>query len=743
MNINVNGRPVGTPSEYETFQDFFIDSTKQSLSGYQVSVRTSQSITTDFFDTNNDGLPESYTITSTDSSLSSSGIVTWEANGIFKLKDTTIGQTASGWGWAGRLAYDAQGDAVGGYILTNIEPGFFLTPDGIAGDEVVSSFTIPNSTEIWTLRDKDLNGVIDHIKIWNSWIDQNGITQIRNYNYLLDWSDTTHFTARQYAGIIGTSFDTLGRPIGITYSTRTPGEILPITWLNTKGSDNVVATFDVSSTVYGKLLDTNGDDLPDQMVFFESSSVGQQDTTTAAIHGWSSWSSINTPGVWIENQTSTNHFNIFTGSVIGDNHNPTKIIMPSFFMGGGNTTVAPTTITTPAGQITTTPTIYSAGISSDTLSLVADPEILNVTRPEGLTLIANEMSGTAISDLRSNLLASVGSTLAADTFIQHGIDAYLATPGLDQSQVTVRTLIFSASSLVSPDTLVVDGNAGHQEALIIDASNLPAGSQLDLNNVDFAVIIGDNITIRGGAGANLVYAGSGAQNILLGVNDDTIHGGDGNDIIGSTTGNDWLYGDAGNDTLSGGADNDCLDGGSGIDTAIFSGHQSDYAITLSGTGFSVKNNVGTDGTDTIVNIEKLQFTDHILTIAAAPGEPLLESYRIYKAAFDRTPDYGGLGFWYHDMEHGTSLTKVAEGFINSDEFRAMYGANPTDDTFVTLLYQHVLGRTPDQDGYDFWMNDLKVESRAQVLAHFSESAENIVNVAGVIANGIIYEEYAH
>jgi len=71
----------------------------------------------------------------------------------------------------------------------------------------------------------------------------------------------------------------------------------------------------------------------------------------------------------------------------------------------------------------------------------------------------------------------------------------------------------------------------------------------------------------------------------------------------------------------------------------------------------------------------------------------------------------------------------------------MYGNNPTDTTFVTLLYQHVLGRTPDQGGYDFWLNDLQVETRAQVLAHFSESAENIANVAGVISNGIIYQPY--
>ena len=200
-------------------------------------------------------------------------------------------------------------------------------------------------------------------------------------------------------------------------------------------------------------------------------------------------------------------------------------------------------------------------------------------------------------------------------------------------------------------------------------------------------------------------------------------------------------GTSGNDTFHSSTGNEAFNGGAGVDTVIFSGHESNYTITLAGTGFSLKDNVGTDGTDTVVNIEKLQFSDHTLTIAAAPSETLLESYRIYKAAFDRAPDYGGLGYWFNVMGHGASLTDIAGGFIGSNEFKAMYG-DPTDSTFVSLLYHHVLGRDLDQGGYDFWINDLKVETRAQVLAHFSESTENIANVAGVVANGIIYEAYA-
>jgi hypothetical protein len=71
----------------------------------------------------------------------------------------------------------------------------------------------------------------------------------------------------------------------------------------------------------------------------------------------------------------------------------------------------------------------------------------------------------------------------------------------------------------------------------------------------------------------------------------------------------------------------------------------------------------------------------------------------------------------------------------------MYGASPADSTFLTLLYQHLLDRNPDQGGFDFWMDSLQEISKAEVLAYFSESAENKANIAGIISHGIIYQEW--
>jgi Ca2+-binding RTX toxin-like protein len=73
---------------------------------------------------------------------------------------------------------------------------------------------------------------------------------------------------------------------------------------------------------------------------------------------------------------------------------------------------------------------------------------------------------------------------------------------------------------------------------------------------------------------------------------------------------DAMFGGGGNDTLAGAAGNDTLNGGNGSDTAIFSGSRLDYTFggnTTSAT--STDTAAGRDGTDQLVGIEKVTFTE--------------------------------------------------------------------------------------------------------------------------------------
>lgn len=116
-----------------------------------------------------------------------------------------------------------------------------------------------------------------------------------------------------------------------------------------------------------------------------------------------------------------------------------------------------------------------------------------------------------------------------------------------------------------------------------------------------------------------------------------------------------------------------------------------------------------------------------------------QAYRIYKAAFDRVPDQPGLGYWINDLDNGAFIKDVAGGFMASTEFKSLYGANPTDQQFISLLYKNVLGRELDEPGLNYWIQDLaRGETRASLLVNFSESQENQDNVAELIGNGIAF-----
>lgn len=121
-----------------------------------------------------------------------------------------------------------------------------------------------------------------------------------------------------------------------------------------------------------------------------------------------------------------------------------------------------------------------------------------------------------------------------------------------------------------------------------------------------------------------------------------------------------------------------------------------------------------------------------------------QAYRVYKAAFNREPDHVGVGFWIAQMDAGMDMVEVAARFIDSAEFRGLYGNDPTDALYLTKLYQNVLGRDPESDGYDWWLNQLQTnpeKTRAKVLADFSESFENREGTAQLIGQGVAYDPW--
>jgi Ca2+-binding RTX toxin-like protein len=234
----------------------------------------------------------------------------------------------------------------------------------------------------------------------------------------------------------------------------------------------------------------------------------------------------------------------------------------------------------------------------------------------------------------------------------------------------------------------------------------------------------------------------------------------GNDIINGSSTTDVLAGFAGNDQFNGGAGSDTGFGGSGNDLLIYSSGkdlfygeegfdvvqlgyaQSAFTVTrIDPATFLVKQNGSTDSV-TVNTVERLDFLNNQVTaLDVGAGQDAGEAYRMYQAAFNRTPDNNGLASWINFLDQGGAPLTMAQQFINSQEFQATYGS--LDNTaFVQLMYNNVLHRNGEAAGVAAWVNGLNNGlTRAQVLYGFSESAENIANVAPAIANGIKYTEW--
>jgi hypothetical protein len=209
-------------------------------------------------------------------------------------------------------------------------------------------------------------------------------------------------------------------------------------------------------------------------------------------------------------------------------------------------------------------------------------------------------------------------------------------------------------------------------------------------------------------------------------------------------GSDTLIGNSINNQLRGNGGIDGIDGGAGLDVAVFTGTAASYTITKgASTTLVADKTANRDGTDTLTNIERLQFTDTVLALDIGANQTAGSGYMLYKAAFNRTPDVGGLGFWINRMDGGMSYSTVAQNFVNSAEFKTAFGgSNPTVNTLVTKLYNNVLARAPDARGLEFWQEKLNTGwSTADVLGYFATSNENIVNVTPLIANGIQYQQF--
>ena len=76
---------------------------------------------------------------------------------------------------------------------------------------------------------------------------------------------------------------------------------------------------------------------------------------------------------------------------------------------------------------------------------------------------------------------------------------------------------------------------------------------------------------------------------------------------------------------------------------------------------------------------------------------------LYIAFFDRAPDPAGLEYW---MNSGLTLEQISQSFFDQPETQAKFPDGMKTEEFINEVYEHVLERTPDQAGLDYWKEQL-------------------------------------
>jgi len=117
--------------------------------------------------------------------------------------------------------------------------------------------------------------------------------------------------------------------------------------------------------------------------------------------------------------------------------------------------------------------------------------------------------------------------------------------------------------------------------------------------------------------------------------------------------------------------------------------------------------------------------------------------RIYTGILGRYPDKEGFDYWVDQISDGEDISVLADSFFYSNEFLGDISA-PTNKQAVDALYLNVLDRTPDEAGYDFWLSELdsgEITFGEAALA-FTESDEYVEETADMI-DSIVDALYTH
>jgi Ca2+-binding RTX toxin-like protein len=283
------------------------------------------------------------------------------------------------------------------------------------------------------------------------------------------------------------------------------------------------------------------------------------------------------------------------------------------------------------------PTAQNDSASTRTNTPVNVRVLANDTDPEGTQMIVVDVGAAAngLAEIVNNG-AEVRYTPRSnftgnDTFTYTVRDA---AGMLAQATVTVHVAAAAAQGpagippLTAPTATIVgttgvDNLIGTANADVIDgrggADGMSGGPGDDVYIIDN---IGDRVNESAGGGTgDILYTAvtytlpAEVENgVVTSTGSVNLTGNAGNNVLVGNTGANVLIGGDGDDLLFGRSGNDRLEGGNGTDTAVFAGNFRDYSFARA-DGVALTVNSQSEGSDTLVGIEQLQFADRTVSVS--------------------------------------------------------------------------------------------------------------------------------
>lgn len=201
-----------------------------------------------------------------------------------------------------------------------------------------------------------------------------------------------------------------------------------------------------------------------------------------------------------------------------------------------------------------------------------------------------------------------------------------------------------------------------------------------------------------------------------------------------------ISGGAGADVLTGFEGDDTLIGKEGTDAAIYLNNSAEYETkkNIDGAWTIKQNNRGSDGTDTLINIERIKFSDFSLALDLDGNAGI--TAKILGAVFGQesvsNKTYVGIGL--NLLDGGMSYEALMQLAIN-----AALGANAANYTAVVdLLYENVVGFPPStaDETYFVELLDSGAYTVASIGVMAADTALNQANIdlVGLSQTGLEY-----